>query len=372
MCPLVSDTQGPCYQTLQIELTSRCNLSCRTCLRAVPDIELQEQDLGFSALQQLQPALQRTASVHLQGWGESMLLDDLVERIRWFRSQGCKVSFTTNGSLMSTGQASQLVSSGLDSITFSMAGATAGTQDSLRGEGTHAKLRKSLQLLQKTKQEQGSITPALAVSYLLTPETIEELPQAVKQCRSLGLRLFAGVHLTHAATEQQKTMCIYSHLKEQRFRQIIRRAYWQAFLGRMQLQLPLFQPDLTPVCDKKPLAGCFIAADGSVAPCVFLYPPTADGQEKWFTFSGELPVPRKRFGTLNEDSLDRIWQSSDYRAFRKPFQRRLEVYEREMAKVGLGMDALQRLERAKNHICKAFLNLPVPECCSSCPKMEGF
>ncbi|MEA2115992.1 MAG: radical SAM protein [Thermodesulfobacteriota bacterium] len=372
MCPLVSDTLGLRYQTLQIELTNRCNLSCRTCLRAVPDIDLQEQDLSISALQQLQPALQRTVSVHLQGWGEAMLLGDLVERIRWFRSQGCRVSFTTNGSLMSARQASQLVTSGLDSIAFSMAGATAGTQDSLRGQGTHAKLRKSLQLLQRTKQEQGSITPALAVSYLLTPETIEELPQAVKQCRSLGLSLFAGVHLTHAATEQQKTMRIFSHCREKRFRQIIRRAYWQAFLGRMRLQLPLFQSDLTPVCDKNPLAGCFIAADGSVAPCVFLYPPTADGREKWFTDSGELPVPRKRFGTLSEKYLDLIWQTSDYRAFRKPFQRRLQVYEREIAKVGFGMDAIQKLERAKNHIRKAFLNLPVPEWCSSCPKMEGF
>lgn len=372
MSSLSSDTKSPRYQYLQIELTNRCNLCCQTCLRAVPGIDLQEQDLSFSVLEQLKPALARTGSVHLQGWGESMLLDDLVERIRWFKEQGCKVSFTTSGSLMTTSQAAELVACGLDSITFSMAGATARVQDSLRGQGTHDKLRQSMQLLQRTKQGQGSTTPALAVSYLLTPETISELPQAVKQCRPLGLSLFAGVHLTHAATEQQKTMRIYSHCKEKRFRQIIRRANWQALLGGMRLQLPLFQPDLTPVCDKNPLAGCFIAADGSVAPCVFLYPPTAYGQEKWFTDSGELPVPRKSFGALNEDSLDRIWQHSDYRAFRKPFQCRLKVYEREMAKVGLGMDAIQRLERAKNRIRKAFLNLPVPECCNSCPKMEGF
>lgn len=57
------------YQYLQIELTSRCNLSCQTCIRAQPDIGLREQDLSFSALQRLQPALQHTASVHLQGLG---------------------------------------------------------------------------------------------------------------------------------------------------------------------------------------------------------------------------------------------------------------------------------------------------------------
>ena len=372
MCPLVSDTHGPRYQYLQIELTNRCNLCCQTCLRAVPGIDLQEQDLSFSALQQLQPALQRTMSVHLQGWGESMLLDDLPERIRWFKSQGCRVSFTTNGSLMTTRQAAQLVDCGLDSITFSMAGATAQTQDSLRGQGTHAKLWQSLQLLQRTKQEKGSIPPTLAVSYLLTPETIGELPQAVKQCRSLGLNLFAGVHLTHAATRQQEVMRIYAYSMNKKFSQIIRRSHWQAFLGGMRLQLPPFQPVLMPICDKNPLAGCFIAADGSVAPCVFLYPPATHLTEQLLSEHSEFSVPGKRFGSLEENALDQIWQSSEYRAFRKPFQQRQKVYDREMAKVGLDMDAIEKLERAQTRIRKAFLSMPVPACCSRCPKMEGF
>ncbi len=155
MCPLASDTQLPRYQSLQIELTNRCNLSCQTCLRTVPGIKLHEQDLSFSALEQLQPSLQRTTSVHLQGWGESVLLDDLPERIRWFKAQGCRVSFTTSGTLMTAGQAGQLVASGLDSITFSMAGATAVIQDRLRGLGTYVKLWQSLQLLQRTKLEQA-------------------------------------------------------------------------------------------------------------------------------------------------------------------------------------------------------------------------
>jgi len=372
MCPLVSDTPRPRYQYLQIELTSRCNLSCQTCLRAIPGIDLQEQDLDPSTFHQLRPVLQQTGGVHLQGWGESMLLDDLPERIRWFKSQDCRVSFTTNGSLMTARQAAQLVASGLDSITFSMAGATAGTQDRLRGQGTHEKLWQSLYLLQKTKQKQGSKTPVLAVSYLLTPETIGELPRAVKQCRPLGLNLFAGVHLTHAATSEQELMRLYADSKNKKFRQIIWRAHWHAFLGGMRLQLPPFQPVLSPMCDKNPLAGCFIAADGSVAPCVFLYPPASDQQKQEGIVHNRFPVPRKRFGSLQEKSLDVIWQSHAYRAFRHPFQQRQEVYDREMAKVGLDLDAIEKLERSRNRIRKAFLNLPVPACCSRCPKMEGF
>ena len=367
-----AEATNPLYQYLQIELTNRCNLSCVTCLRAVPDINLQEQDLSNSVLQQLQPALQHTDSVHLQGWGETMLLTDLPERIRWFKVQKCKVSFSTSGSLMTSQQAAELVACGLDAITFSMAGASASVQDGLRGQGTHAKLWQSMQMLQKVKQQQGSDTPAMAVSYLLTHETISELPLAVKMCRPLGLNLFAGVHLTHPATSRQEAMRLYLSCREQRFKRLIRRAHWHAFWGGMRLQLPAFQPDLTPICDKNPLAGCFVAADGAVAPCVFLYPPYSATREKNSTEREHLSVPRKSFGSLHRDSLDRIWQKPEYRSFRKVFRQRLEVYEKEIGRVGCGMDAFAKLDLARNRIRKAFLSRPVPECCRNCPKIEGF
>lgn len=302
-----------------------------------------------------------------------MLLTDLPERIRWFKMQKCKVSFTTNGSLMTKSQASDLVDCGLDSITFSMAGASASLQDSLRGPGTHKKLWQSMTRIQRAKQRRNRSTPALAVSYLLTGETINELPLAVKLCRPLGLNLFAGVHLTHAANTVQQVMNLCSSSEEHSFTPLIRRAHWHAFWGGIRLQLPPFQSDLTPVCDKNPLAGCFIAADGSVAPCVFLYPPpAAKTQLKWFTESDQLPAPQKCFGSLHRDSLDQIWNTPEYRFFRQAFRDRLEVYEKEMSRVGFGMDGIEKLDRAKYRIKQAFLTMPVPECCMNCVKMEGF
>ncbi len=371
--PFNVEAADPHYQYLQIELTNRCNLSCNTCLRAVPDIDLQEQDLSKAALLHLESALHRTVSVHLQGWGETMLLNDLPERIRWFKTRKCKVSFSTSGSIMTSQQAAELVACGLDSITFSMAGASALVQDDLRGQGTHTKLMRSLHLLQKAKQQQHSATPSLAVSYLLTKESISELPKAVKLCRPFRLSLFAGVHLTHPATGRQETMRLYSSCTKPRFKRLIRRAHWHAFWGGMRLQLPAFQPDLTPICDKNPLAGCFIAADGAVAPCVFLYPPPSVAKQvKKATGIGQLPFPRKSFGSLHRESLDQIWQKSEYRSFRKAFRQRLDIYEKEIGRVGCGMDAFAKLDLARSRIRKAFLSRPVPDCCRNCPKMEGF
>jgi MoaA/NifB/PqqE/SkfB family radical SAM enzyme len=365
---------SPLCKYLQIELTNRCNLSCSTCLHGVPDIKLKEQDLSNSVLQGLEAVLQRTSSVHLQGWGESLLLSDLPERIRWFKVKKCKVSFSTSGTLMTSRLANELVASGLDGITFSMAGASPLLQDGLRGQGTHLTLMQSMQLLQSAKKQQRSSIPALAVSYLLTGKSIKELPQAVKMCRPFGLSLFAGVHMTHPATGRQEVMRLYSSCKEQSFKRLIRRAHWHAFWGGMRLQLPAFQPDLTPICDKNPLAGCFVAADGAVAPCVFLYPPVSTAVKLDVNSSGRefLPVPRKSFGSLHEKSLDQIWQKSEYQTFRKAFQQRLEVYEKEMGRVGCGMNAFTKLDLAKKRIQKTFLSIPAPVCCRNCPKMEGF
>ena len=304
-----------------------------------------------------------------------MLLTDLSERIRWFKVQKCKVSFTTNGTLMTSKQAAELVASGLDSITFSMAGASASLQDSLRGKGSHAKLWQSMQLLREAKQQQGSKTPAMAVSYLLTRETINELPSAVKECRPLGLSLFTGVHLTHPATSEQKTMRLYPLSRENSFQRLIRRAHWHAFWGGIRLQLPAFQPDLTPVCDKDPLEGCFIAANGSVAPCVFLYPPTPVVVKDENTIMGsshQLAVPKKSFGSLHEETLDQIWEKAEYRSFRNVFRQRLDFYNKEIGRVGCGMDAFAKLDLTRSRVRKLFKRLPVPNCCSNCPKMEGY
>ncbi len=369
------EVTSPLYKYLQIELTNRCNLRCDTCIRAIPDSVLQEQDLSEFAIRQLKPALHHTRSVHLQGWGEPMLLTDLPERIHWFKVQKCKVSFTTNGSLMAPGQAAELVASGLDSITFSMAGASAPLQDSLRGKGSHAKLWQSMQLLREAKRQQGSETPSMAVSYLLTKETIIELPKAVKRCRPLGLSLFAGVHLTHPATSEQEAMRLYPLDRESSFKRLIRRAHWHAFWGGMRLQLPAFRPDLTPICDKNPLAGCFIAADGSVAPCVFLHPPPSNIVNAGKHIMGsihQLAVSRKSFGSLHEESLDHIWNKAEYRSFRNVFRRRLKFYNKEIGRVGCGMDAFAKLDLTRSRVRQVFKRIPVPDCCRNCPKMEGY
>jgi len=346
---------------VQIEPTSRCTLACLTCLRGSHPQCWQERDLDASILTALLDILPKSSVLHLQGWGEPLLHLQLPDFISLIQQAGMRVSLTSNGTVVDRKMADTLVASGLDSLTFSMAGAEGPTQDALRGAGTFACLEQALDYINTSKKEQGRSRPTLAISYLLTPKTIHELPRAVSWSARRRVSLLAGVHMTHAVSELQKSLQCFSRIQA-RDKKYFRIAELKSILHRMRLTIPAMTAHEVPVCAKNPLETFFVAADGSVSPCVFLCPPC--GLEK-------SPLVRAVFGNLHTDSLDRIWNSSKYTQFRQAFARRLAFYDKTMARVGFDLDALERLDRANQAVQRYFSENPPPEPCRHCLKMQG-
>lgn len=119
-------------QSIQIETTSRCNLACVTCLKPAYEDVWQERDMDERLFSLIQGQLPASSSVHLQEWGEPLLHPDTLSHIKQQKATGAMVSFTTNGTLMDTTVAESLIDSGLDGLTFSIAGNSSSTQDKLR------------------------------------------------------------------------------------------------------------------------------------------------------------------------------------------------------------------------------------------------
>lgn len=356
------------YGLIQLEPTSRCNLRCTTCLRSSHARQWLERDFPPALFSTLHDVLQRTSTLHLQGWGESLLADELHEYITAAKQAGCTVSFTSNGFFMDEPLAEKLISSGMDGVTFSMAGALAATHDGLRGRNSFARLQKSIATLVATKKSLQTRKPLLAVSYLLTPQTIKELPKAVSWCAKNKVNALVGVHLTHAANDIQQALQIFAHNKK-RYQTSIRLANLLAVVRRIRLQLPAFSPSLTPVCDKNPIQNLSISAAGMVAPCVFLNGPTAN-PVKWR--GNNRQNSSFRLGNLQETPLDEIWQQNSYRQFRDRFKTRLHIYQKALASVGYDMDGIEQLESAREKIQKAFLKNPPPDPCLGCSKLNGY
>jgi len=103
---------------VQIEVTNRCNLSCRMCPRDA--LGVPREDMPFAVFKQVVDRIEGISLVILTGWGEPFLHPDLFAMIEFSRGKGLKVKLTTNGTLVDEVMQRRIVDSGLESITFSL------------------------------------------------------------------------------------------------------------------------------------------------------------------------------------------------------------------------------------------------------------
>lgn len=357
------------FNLAQVELTSRCNLRCRSCLYAYFPGQWRERDLSPLILSRLLEEAPRIRAMHLQGWGESLLLTGCPDTVARIREEGCGVSLSSNGSLVDPFLARVLIRSGLDSMAFSLAGPSAPLHDAIRGEGSFARSLESITAFEQARR--GRREPHLLVNYLLTPANIRYLSKVLGLAARLGVDTLVGTHLVHVCTPEQAQLAAYGKGK---------RYVWSCFFARLSvlwrrvgLVLPAMQARLRPVCDKDPLHNFFVSADGSISPCVYLCPPLAG---EYPVFCGERPVMTSRLvmGSLAKSSLADIWEGADYRAFRAPFARRQELYEKTIPSLRTDFEGMKALEKAEARLKRAFAAdtclPPIP--CRSCPHLQGF
>ncbi len=358
----------PRYGTLQVEITSHCNLRCHTCVADELREQWESRHLSPQALARIEAIAPRCDSIHLQGWGESLLRDDLPDLIRRLKAHGCRVTLSTNGTIMDVSLAHALIDAGLDSMAFSLAGATAATQDPLRGAGTFDSACDAIRtfIAQRGSKKQ----PPVLVNYLLTPRNLQLLHRAVILCAGLGIDRLQGTHMVHVCCREQQQLIGYlpPGARGQGF--FFSRAL--ALLRGVSLWLPPMQPELVPLCEKNPLHNFFIGADGSLSPCVFLNPPLR-GPFPLIRQGHEHTASRYILGNLNKQGVDEIWLSEEYQRFRQAFEQRLTLYETLLAGIPANSEGAQRLERAVDEIKKRFASdLLPPEPCRGCAQLLGF
>ena len=102
------------YRTLQVEVTTACNLDCAICLRR--KLKRPNRFLSFSDFTRiLDPGLFRYVGLH--GWGEPLLNEHIFKMIHYARSQGVMTNLTTNGTLLAE-KGDEIIKSGLDEIAI--------------------------------------------------------------------------------------------------------------------------------------------------------------------------------------------------------------------------------------------------------------
>ena len=173
---------------LNIEVTTRCNLSCAMCMRQVLNEE--SGDMGLETYQALLPVFSEIEMVNILGIGEPLLNENIIEMIRLGKAHlppNGTFGLTTNGTLIDDKTAKQLVVSSLDDIVVSVDGAIPDTFGEIRKDASLDKVLRNIDRLNGAKEQLNSQLPRIGFEFVAMKSNVAELPQLVDLAAQYGV-----------------------------------------------------------------------------------------------------------------------------------------------------------------------------------------
>lgn len=168
-----------------VELTNRCNLSCRTCMR-----NSWREPLGMMSADTWQELLAGIAAfspaptLFFGGMGEPLLHGEIVAMVRAVKACGARAELITNGTLLDEALRDSLADAGLDMLWVSIDGATPEGYGDVRLGAALPPVLANLEALARRRPPR----PDLGVSFVAMKRNIAELPRVAQMAERLGAR----------------------------------------------------------------------------------------------------------------------------------------------------------------------------------------
>jgi MoaA/NifB/PqqE/SkfB family radical SAM enzyme len=314
------------FSAWQVELTTRCPLQCKMCIRAESK-DWQFQDMQLENFKKIVPYLADVETVVLEGWGESLLHAHLVECIKLVKAQGPEVGFVTSAKGLTPNRITDLIDAGLDFVGFSIAGTTESTHDAIRVNSHLYEVRDAIRSFNEEKMRRGLIRPSMHLVFLMLKANMFEAPEVPSLAKELGVGEVVFTNICHWINAWQEEQRVFEWKgPKNECEAVLKRAEAKARALGVRLRRPSLSAIDISVCEENPLRTVYISADGEVAPCVYLYPPLTAHFKRIFC-SREYWIERLSFGNIFNESFDAIWKKESYVLFRERFLLRRKAFE---------------------------------------------
>ena len=246
------------------EITSKCNLRCRHCLSAGMS-ENQSGELSFDQCRAFIDELDRMEIFQINfGGGEPFLREDFVDILEYAHSKGIPTCVSTNGTVHGASLAHRLAGMPLLRIQVSLDGATAATNDAIRGAGTFERILDGIALL----LDQGFSN--LSINTVVTRANYGEIEALCALARQYGIktrlsRFRPSGNARRAWLEYRLDSGQLAGLSEflSAHREVLTGDSFFSIAGEDRRDLGL------NICGAARMT-CSILPDGSVYPCAFL------------------------------------------------------------------------------------------------------
>ena len=162
LIPLVPDVKR-----VYIEVTTKCNFSCITCIRSSWQDELAHMDWEtfeniLNSLKEL-PALQ---SVHFGGFGEPLMHPKIFDMLKAVKGLGLKVEMITNGSYLQEEVIQKLIDLELDVLFTSLDSPDEEEYNEIRQGANFKNVYDNIVNLQAMKRDRKAQKPELGIEFV--------------------------------------------------------------------------------------------------------------------------------------------------------------------------------------------------------------
>jgi MoaA/NifB/PqqE/SkfB family radical SAM enzyme len=318
----------------QIEITTRCPLSCRMCIRHGRS-DWVAADMSLCDFEKLVPYFQDVGTIILQGWGEPLLHKDLSAIIRAAKSTtnisngpsrhtgdtSPAVGFVTSGKGLDVRLSSELMDAGIDFIGFSFAGSTAKTHEAIRLNSDFRELIHAVAAFNELRKKRGLAGLRAHIVYVMLKDNLHDIPALPRLAHDIGIQEIFLTNLIQVTNSWQDEQRIFTCEDRNDALEVLSAADEEARKTGVRLRISALSPSPVAVCEENPLRNLYISAGGEVSPCVFLHPPTSPRFTKIFC-GQEYGSERVSFGNVFQEPFNRIWNGLEYSLFREPLIRR--------------------------------------------------
>lgn len=178
-----SSLKGEFPLSLNIEITTKCNLACTFCYhRELKNEQKIHMDLELFKKIIDEAKKYKLPAVNLNGLGEPITHPNLIEMIKYSKDAGIEdIMFHTNGTVMTEKQAKGIVEAGLTRLIFSLDSPNKQTYESMRVGANFEEVNNNVLKFIKVRDSLKSITPLVTVTMVLTDKTINEANEFKKK-----------------------------------------------------------------------------------------------------------------------------------------------------------------------------------------------
>ena len=185
---------------VKVDISPLCNLRCTACVHADPggNPTLEQQVFKPShrmTVDQFRRVIEeirgKSTAVSLYYLGDPMVHPDLDEMCRIAADAGLQVHISTNFSFgLKDERIRSIVQSGLSHLTVCIDGLTQEKYQRTRVGGNIKRVIRNLERVSQVRRELGSKYPLIEVQYIMFQHNLDELEEARKLCRELGVEQF--------------------------------------------------------------------------------------------------------------------------------------------------------------------------------------